>query len=1405
MPGPDPARVAQLVVTPAVPRDRRLGSGYLVSSTIVLTAAHVVRDAAAVEVRLPGRAYAGKVIWCEPETTDTERSDARVDAALVAIAMEGAEPVGPALFGRISGTAEVLPCTLAGFPLFKLRGRQFRFRDSVAVTGRIRPLSNRQEMTWEIVVDDPPGDYAGADGPSPWEGMSGAPVWCQGRIVGIVSQNHRAEGAGRLTATRTELWHTLIGQEGLGRLCGLLGLPADVRDIPDVSPRPAEQLTFDTYREQARRFAPRGDLVGRDAETAQLTDFCFGHEPYLWWQAPPWSGKTTLMAWFCLHPPAGVTIVSFFVRSNSIDFADSGHFRNAMIEQLAAVAGEDVPDPWARDVRMEVLLRKAAQRRKPILIVVDGLDEDLSGDYDQPSIASQLPMVVPEGVHVVVTSRAYPDVLEDVPEGHPLRHCRPRPLAPSSYAQGIEREAKRELDVALRAGLSRRIIALLAAGRGGLALAEIAELTRRDVYDVEAAVSGVLGRSLVRLHLRDQLSPGPPDATLEFAHQTLMEMAIGQLARDLPRYRQHIHDWAQWYRDAGWPENTPHYLLTAYSRMLSLNRGETGRLVGLVTDRARHERMIRRSHTDAAAMAEIAAVRSVLTTGRDEDLVALSIIALEYDRLVPRNSRIPAGLPAVWAQLGQPDLADALARSLPNAHRRASAMTDVAREVARRDPARGRAIVEFFKDPYDRAETLAAVGAGAAATDRGAADRAFREAKEILERIVTSRHYDQDRYYGTAVAVAKDLAVLDLEAAINYVVTAAYPPDAKLAAVVALLEAAVAARREPLALWLADFMEEVLRQVTALDAFERNYWFSSVASAVATVDPERAERIVAHDLTVTDNMFGNPAVTALQVAAALAGVPGQEQRVARLAERAERGAAGLGAPDLVIAEARALVDLDGGLRFALGLEDPERRDTALAQIIEGAVSRDVSRASWALELAQLVDDDYDRARVLHEIAAEVGRRYPHQYELAEQAARAITPLEERARALTSLAAAVASHDGGRATRLAVLAEQTARLDADDFGQHQRTLAVITESTAPVDVGRARRCAMAIERTDWQMIGLAAVVEAMADSDPAQARRLARRLAGVALLSGADPDLWIVLTKAVSCLKRRYVRGLASRAARAVRAGSDESQVREFVALAKAVAPADPKLAEQLIDEAAAAAAKLGQPDRQARAYAMLAEVLAPTSPETAVKLIRPLEELADRPQDEFQYADNGPGEAEENEDMMDLALMFSASREWFEIGGHPWEATTLAAVAGALPPVDGYRRKARQLADRAEHMAWAASRPDARALALAVLAEALTDIDAGRARRLATQAAETLANIRTVTSATAAVHITRVAVKLSDPHRPDDLVGIARRALAQSLAGKCWLNALPAVPLLTPAGIQDVCDAAMLSASPAPS
>ncbi|MCX4669670.1 serine protease [Streptomyces sp. NBC_01381] len=227
--GLEAARVAEVLVSRPGGQPGRRGSGYRVGNGCVLTAAHVVAGpVASVRVRFDAD-LAGE--WS---------ADVRVvliaEAVDIALLEIMGAPQGPTVeHPRYEGVPKadvVLRFSALGFPRFKLRNDSMRllddgspsqYRDSCHLTGTISVLSNRREGTLELAVLAPGTDPE--RGHSPWEGMSGAAVWCEGAIVGVVSAHHRGEGSGRLAASRVERWYDTLSSTDLAQLHHYAGLP----------------------------------------------------------------------------------------------------------------------------------------------------------------------------------------------------------------------------------------------------------------------------------------------------------------------------------------------------------------------------------------------------------------------------------------------------------------------------------------------------------------------------------------------------------------------------------------------------------------------------------------------------------------------------------------------------------------------------------------------------------------------------------------------------------------------------------------------------------------------------------------------------------------------------------------------------------------------------------------------------------------------------------------------------------------------------------------------------------------------------------------------------------------------------------------------------------------------------
>ncbi|WP_369213097.1 trypsin-like peptidase domain-containing protein [Streptomyces flavofungini] len=720
-------RVAEILAAPPGGGRGRRGSGYLVAPGRVLTAAHVVEGASDLRVRFqadrPGeRVVAADVRWRHPG----------IDIAVLDLAGIGADrradPGDTASYGRLGEHDAAVRCTAVGFPRFKLRTESggSSFRDAEHVHAGCAALSNRREGTLDLSVDAPPANDPGTAWDA-WEGMSGAAVFSGGLLIGVVTRHHLADGPGRIAAGRVDRWAETLAPDELGTLEAVLGRALRPDALPDVLPASPRDLLQESYRAQLTDLAPR-ELRDRRQEIDSLVAFCGGSEPYLWVQGAPWAGKTALMAWFALHPPRGVVPVWFFVTARHAGQGDSGAYAEAVVDQLAMIAGRE---PVSRDAsparngERTLLLHQAAERVHgeggTLLLIVDGLDEDQSllpadtatGSTAGParSIASLLPEGLPPQVRVLVTSRPGPGIPVDVAGGHPLRGCPVLPLTANAAARHTEHEARYELRQALSGPRTQRdLVGLFTAARGPLKAGDLRALTGEPEFELRRLLDSGFGRILRPSGGGSPGSSGEESISAGrgpgyvFSHETLLAVAREEFGPDLGPYLERLRAWAAGYARDGWPDGTPAYLLLPYGRMsATLRNARDARLaVTLVTDPRRHARLRAETESDAACLAEMAAVHeTVLGLGREtgtEELEALTALAVAGDLVARRNEELHLDVPAAYGRIGRVRLAVGLARSVFHPLNRAIATAKLARVLAEAGDRRAPGLAEDALD-----------------------------------------------------------------------------------------------------------------------------------------------------------------------------------------------------------------------------------------------------------------------------------------------------------------------------------------------------------------------------------------------------------------------------------------------------------------------------------------------------------------------------------------------------------------------------------------------------------------------------------------------------------------------------------------------------------------------------------
>jgi len=155
------------------------GSGYVVASGVVLTAAHVLertKDQAASVGDVAEVLAWGSEDWQGAEVT---WADSGFDVATLRCDLPA--PVGDVRWGRLVGS-EPLDWKATGFPLASLEDHARRAEQSF---GRVGPLGQKLEGRLALTVESR-SPLEGNDGTSLWAGISGAAIFSGEVLVGVV-------------------------------------------------------------------------------------------------------------------------------------------------------------------------------------------------------------------------------------------------------------------------------------------------------------------------------------------------------------------------------------------------------------------------------------------------------------------------------------------------------------------------------------------------------------------------------------------------------------------------------------------------------------------------------------------------------------------------------------------------------------------------------------------------------------------------------------------------------------------------------------------------------------------------------------------------------------------------------------------------------------------------------------------------------------------------------------------------------------------------------------------------------------------------------------------------------------------------------------------------------------------
>ncbi|HEV2254037.1 MAG TPA: trypsin-like peptidase domain-containing protein, partial [Streptosporangiaceae bacterium] len=351
--GFDRHRVMEVFARP-VNRPGRIGSGYRVTETAVLTAGHVVTG---LPVRSPAQVTAGDAgagrcelralgerAWMSGSVLWRSKS---ADVALIGLAGD-VPPLPPGSpvprWGRVDGM-EPIAVSAVGFPW--AQERPDRVRDSEQLFGFIAPATTVKAGLCAVTVltAAPAGRASG----SPWAGMSGAALFAGPFLVGVVVVDPARFGTDRVVAA--PIAQLLDDAE----LAGLLDLSAE--GVAGVEPRLRLAVTAETSLALAPPYRAATPRLGREPARLLLPEYGI----------VPFAGRDddldTLQAWCLAGTSAALRRITGAGGSGKTRLAAAACVRMAGQGWQAGFA-----DPKAPDGRAQL------EFDRPTLLVIDDAD-----------------------------------------------------------------------------------------------------------------------------------------------------------------------------------------------------------------------------------------------------------------------------------------------------------------------------------------------------------------------------------------------------------------------------------------------------------------------------------------------------------------------------------------------------------------------------------------------------------------------------------------------------------------------------------------------------------------------------------------------------------------------------------------------------------------------------------------------------------------------------------------------------------------------------------------------------------------------------------------------------------------------------------------------------------------------